>query len=137
MAQALVPFSPAAATADPADPAESRDAGEAGGRSSATQGTWHSSSALGSIFIGGPSDVDTVVSTRSGDASDPRKPPCGNAEDEEPPLGELVPADGLKEYVISMQRSPHPIKCVMVKGRYVGQTHWLHSAVLVSIATST
>lgn len=137
VAQAPVPFSLAAATADAADAAESRDIGEPGGRSSATQGTWHSSSALGSVFIGGPSDIDTGVSTRSGDGSGPQKPTGGNAEDQEPPLGELIAANGLKEYVISMQRSPHPIKCVMVKDRCVGQTHWLHSAVLVSIATST
>lgn len=135
----LVPSSltvPTSDPADPADPAESRDVGGPRGRSSAMQGTWHSSSTLGSVFIGGPSDNDTGVSTSSGDASGRRKPTSGSAEGQEPPLGEFVSADGLKEYLISMQRSPHPIKCVMVKDRYVGQTHWLHSAVLVSIATS-
>ncbi|KAL1869373.1 hypothetical protein Daus18300_005585 [Diaporthe australafricana] len=129
-AQALVTSGLAAAAADPPGPAESREFGQLGGRSSVTQGTWHSSSNLGSIFIGGPSDNDAGVSTRSGDASGLREPTGGNAKDQEPPSGEPSSADGLKEYVISMQRSTHPIKCVMVKGRYVGQTHWLHSAVL-------
>lgn len=139
VAQALAPSSIAVATsdpADPADPAETRDVRDPGGRSSATQGTWHSSSTLGSLFIGGPSDNETGVSTTSRDASGLRKPTGGNTEDQEPPLGEFISADGLKEYLISMQRSPHPVKCVMVKDRYVGQSHWLHSAVLVSIATS-
>lgn len=135
-ARALVSSSLAVPTADSADPAESRDVGEPRGRSSATQGTWHSSSTLGSLLIGGPSDNDTGVSTSSGDASGLREPTRCNAEGQEPPSGELISADGLKEYSLSMQRSPRPIKCVMVKDRYFGQTHWLHSAVLVSIATS-
>lgn len=138
VAQALESPSLAAATADPADSAGPRNIGEPRDGSSTTQGTWHTTSNLGSLFIGGPSDNDTGVSTQSGDASGPRKPTGGNLEDEQPSskLGDLIPTDGVKDYVTAMQKSPYPINCIVVKDRYVGQTHWLHSAVLVSIATS-
>lgn len=138
VAQALESSSLAAATAEPAESAGPRDIGEPRDRSSATQGTWHTTSNLGSLFIGGPSDNDTGVSTQSGDASGPRKPTGGSVEDQQPSskLGDFIIADGLKDYVTAMQKSPYPINCIVVKDRYVGQTHWLHSAVLVSIATS-
>lgn len=135
--QALESPSLAAATADLTDSAGSRDVGERRNRSATTQGTWHASSNLGSVFIGGRSDNDTGVPSQSGEASGTWKPTCGSVEDQHRSSGleDLKPTDGGKDFVTAMQKSPYPITCIMVKDRYVGQTHWLHSAVLVSIAT--